>query len=328
MDNDLRPGNNRTLILGLGTLVLFAAFALSVRFFMNVDGIGRPDSALGEDPAASFDRLTGTPGDTARVVRLGTLSPELDESSGVAVSRRHPEVVWSHNDGGDGRLYSVRPDGTILARIAVQAGDAVDWEDLDLGPCPGRATYDATGTTDCLYIADVGDNQAERSTMTIVIVPEPDPTAPGSVPALGSITFRYPDGPADTEALALAPGGDLLLITKGTDGSGRLYRLTPDLQSGGVQDAVLMGPLPTATTEEGDWITGAAISPDGRTLAVRNHHAVYLSPLADPLSAPTLCEIGMHQPQGEGVDFLDDSRLILTSEEEGGRAPVVRLRCP
>jgi len=43
---------------------------------------------------------------------------------------------------------------------------------------------------------------------------------------------------------------------------------------------------------------------------------------------PVLCEIGMHRPQGEGVDLLDEKRLILTSEEEAGRAPVVRLRCP
>ena len=201
-----------------------------------------------------------------------------------------------------------------------------DWEDIALGPCPGPAADRPAG--DCLYVADVGDNDAERDFMSIVVLREPDPTSPGTVPALGTIRFRYPDGPADTEALALSPGGDLLLITKGTDGSGRLYHVSPDLGQTDVRDAQLVGPLPTSTTGEGDWITGAAVSPDGRTLAIRNHHAVYLTQLTDPLGAPILCEIGLHQPQGEGIDYIDDRRLLLTSEEEGGRAPIVRLRCP
>lgn len=326
MDNDLHPGNNRTLLIGLAALVVFAAVALGAWAVFGLDGLAQAEPELPEDPAESLGRLTGTSGDTARVVRLGTASPELHENSGVAVSRRHDDVVWTHNDGGEGRLYSMRLDGTLIARIGVDVSGVEDWEDIALGPCPGEEPGRAVG--DCLYVADVGDNDATREFMSVVVVREPDPWSSGVVPALGTIRFRYPDGPADTEALAVSPGGDLLLITKGTDGSGRLYRLAPELESRGTQDAVLIGPLPTSTTDEGDWITGAAVSPNGRTLAFRNHHAVFLSPLSDPTSAPTLCEIGLHQPQGEGIDYLDGERLLLTSEEEGGRAPIVRLRCP
>jgi hypothetical protein len=40
--------------------------------------------------------------------RLGTLPDELAESSGVAVSRTQPGVLWSHNDSGDGpTLYAI-----------------------------------------------------------------------------------------------------------------------------------------------------------------------------------------------------------------------------
>jgi hypothetical protein len=326
MENDLRPGNNRTLLIGLATLVVFVLVALGSWALLGMEGLASSEPELGEDPAESLERLTGAAGDTARVVRLGTASPELHENSGVAVSRRYDDVVWTHNDGSEGRIYSMRLDGTVVARIGVDVRGVDDWEDIALGPCPGD-DRDRT-TPDCLYVADVGDNDATREFMSVVVLREPDPRSPGVVPALGTIRFRYPDGPADTEALAVSPGGDLLLITKGTDGSGRLYRLAPELERRGTQDAVLIGPLPTSTTEEGDWITGAAVSPDGRTLAFRNHHAVFLSPLSDPTSAPTLCEIGLHQPQGEGIDFLDGERLLLTSEEEGGRAPIVRLRCP
>ena len=326
MDNDLRPGNNRTLLIGLATLVLFALVTLGAWAFLDVTSIARTEPAIPDDASDSFDALTGSEGDTARVVSLGTLSPELDESSGVAVSRRYDGVVWSHNDGDDPVLYALRPDGTLLSRISVEVDDTEDWEDIALGPCPPESVAPAGG--DCLYVGDVGDNDAERESMMVVVLREPDPGKPGTVPVLGTIRFRYPDGPADTEALAVSPGGDILLVTKGEDGNSRLYQLSPGLDGGGVRDAELLGPLPTQTDRDEDRITGAAVSPDGRTLAIRSHHAVFLTALNDPLGAPILCEIGLSQPQGEGIDFLDGRRLILTSEEEAGRAPIVRLRCP
>lgn len=325
MDNDLRPGNNRTLIIGLTTLLIFVAVTLGAWAFLEVDGILVPRPAMGEDAEESFSDLTGTAGDTARVVQLGTLTPDLDESSGVAVSRRYEGVVWSHNDGSENSLFAIRPDGTLLNEVEIDVEASEDWEDIALGPCPAGHGERAS---DCLYIGDIGDNDAERESMAVVVIQEPDPSTESAVPVLGTIRFRYPDGPADTEALAVSPRGEILLVTKGTDGSGRLYRLVASLEGAGIQDAALIGPLPTATARNEDWITGAAISPDGRTLAIRNHHAVYLTALTDPLGAPLLCEIGIFQPQGEGIDFLDAQRLLLTSEEEGGRAPVVRLRCP
>ena len=40
---------------------------------------------------------------TALLLLQATIqSPRLIESSGVAVSRAYPDVLWSHNDSGDG----------------------------------------------------------------------------------------------------------------------------------------------------------------------------------------------------------------------------------
>lgn len=38
---------------------------------------------------------------------LGRPGAELTESSGIAVSRRHSDRFWSHNDGEEGRLYGL-----------------------------------------------------------------------------------------------------------------------------------------------------------------------------------------------------------------------------
>lgn len=330
MSNDHQPGGAPILLIGLAALGVFVLISL-LAWGLGIDHVPRAaDPTLGEDPAESFSRLTsGGVQDTGRVVTLGQLGTVLTESSGVAVSRAYPDVVWSHNDGAEGRLYALHTDGTLVASFDV-GGGVEDWEDIDLGACPA----DGPSERDCLYVGDTGDNAANRDGYAVDIVPEPDPSADASAVPLRRVRFVYPDGPADTEGLAVTPGGEALMVTKGSDGTARLYRLsmapdsTPAAAEGEVRAAVLVGALPLDVTASRDRITAAAVSPDGTLLAVRNHHAVYLFPLDRPLGAPVLCEIGAWQPQGEGMDFLADDMLILTSEQEGGRSPIVRLRCP
>lgn len=317
------------MLVGIGAIGLFAVVSL-VAWALGIRGLPDPaDPALGGDAAASLGQLTsGGVQDTARVVRLGELGADLDESSGLAVSRSNPGVVWTHNDGGDGRLYAIRANGTTVGSVGVEGLDIEDWEDMALSRCPA----DGPPRVDCLYLGDVGDNDDSRDRYAIDIFAEPDPAAGEPVRPLRRVWFRYPDGPADTEALAVVGGEQALLATKGNDGSSRLYRVSLSASDGGPDDdvrtATLVGALPVVVDGARERITGAALSPDGSTLAVRNHHAVYLFDVNRPLGAPILCEIGAWQPQGEGLDFLRPDMLILTSEQDEGRAPIVRLRCP
>jgi hypothetical protein len=314
------------LRIGLAALALFGV-VIVVANTLGVDALP-PAGPVGTDDAAeSFSRLTtGVVGDTAGIVWLGELDAAVHESSGVAASRAFPEILWTHNDGSDGRLYAVRYDGTLLASVEVDGPTVEDWEDLALGPCPPDGPQDR----DCLYVGDIGDNEARRAGYGVDIIPEPDPTTESRVSTLRRVRFTYPEGPADAEALALGPDGALLLITKGSDGAARLYRLAMDPDTSTEQAPrrpTLIGPLALDMSATRDWITGAAVSRDGSRLAVRSHHAVYLLPLSRPLSAPVACEIGAIQPQGEAVDFLGADMLVLTSEAQGGRSPVIRLRC-
>jgi hypothetical protein len=83
-------------------------------------------------------------------------------------------------------------------------------------------------------------------------------------------------------------------------------------------------------TEERNRPTGAAISPDGRSLAVRTAQTVYRFMLDDLAAAPLACPIGSDEPQGEAIDFLDDGTLLLTGETGpgSGGAPLLELECP
>src|SRR5207245_2694818 len=104
------------------------------------------------------------------VALTGTLhSPRVKESSGIAASRAHPGVLWTHNDSGDDAyVYATDLAGADRGVVRIRGARAVDWEDIALGPCP-------TQRAACLYIADTGDNEMTRKSVVIYAMAEPDP---------------------------------------------------------------------------------------------------------------------------------------------------------
>ena len=99
---------------------------------------------------------------------LGLMPTELVESSGLAISRAHPGVIWSHNDSGDGPVvYQMDTTAVVTATYTVTPATAYDWESMDLGVCPeiaGGETPSDSSPEWCLYLADVGDNDRRRDT--------------------------------------------------------------------------------------------------------------------------------------------------------------------
>jgi hypothetical protein len=286
-------------------------------------------------------------GYAARVMeRIGTLSKELRESSGVAVSRTQPGVLWSHNDSGDGPLlYAIDQSGQLLATVKVARAAARDWEDMSLGPCPETiGQFPAIAHESCLYIGDVGDNNGVRDAVTIHVVVEPilrGADADGMVVNARSLRFRYPEGPEDSEALAVLPNGDVTIVSKGRSGTISLYGLTASsvaraLKSGEVLTASRQPDVAIASAPAvGRYVTGAAVSPDGTTLAVRTYTEVFFFRAVPGGSGPTRwrnlerpCFLGAVEPLGEAIGYLDADTMVLTSERgalESG--PIHRLQC-
>lgn len=273
---------------------------------------------------------------SAATQRTGEIrSPRIVESSGVAVSRAHPGVLWTHNDSGDRPfLYATDLQGRDRGALLVPGAGALDWEDLARGPCPTRQ-----GT--CLFIGDVGDNFETRPSVTVYAVPEPDPPA-GPADTLRTtrapavLRLRYADGAHDVEGMYVAPrDGALFLVSKGRSGTIRLYRVDRAAWGGdtlvtatGVQE------LPIRPHGgNGRLVTGAAIRQDGRLVAVRTAVDIYfftpgVRGRLGPAGRPP-CRIGGDEYQGEAVDFLDDTTLVLTSEGGRGQPGTIHtIRCP
>jgi hypothetical protein len=279
--------------------------------------------------AALSPRSTAGP---CRMIGETAMLRDVPEASGLAVSRRHAGVLWTHNDSGNETvLFAVDAMGQARGRVRVPSRTR-DWEDLAAGPC--RPVDEAQGESgDCLYIADIGDNDVARRNVQVLRVPEPDLDAARTARP-DVFTLTYPDGPHNAEALFVA-GGRLFVVTKDRDGAvfGSAEPLDA-VESGfsridGNVTLRRMGALEMAG------VTDAETSRDGQSVVVRTAREAVVYGTADLVGGPDKARptmripIGsLREPQGEGV-ALDGDVLYLASEASGfsraGR--LLSLRC-
>ncbi|KGQ19697.1 putative integral membrane protein [Lysobacter dokdonensis DS-58] len=250
------------------------------------------------------------------------LDGAIDETSGLASSTHHGDTLWLLQDGGNGAfLHAISRRGSRIATVRIAGARNTDWEDLDSFEYLDRHW---------LLIADTGDNGGLRRTAQLHVVAEPDPIRDGAtLRPSWSIAFRWPDGPRDCEAVAVdARAGEVLLISKKRKPA-QLFSV-PLRPARGVVVARRIGTLaeaPAPTTGDarrdalGRQITGADLSPDGRTLAVLTYDRLLLytrSP-GEPW-ARAVARMPAAQPlpwlhQAEAIAWAPDGKgLIATGE--------------
>ena len=321
----LTPLRAGLALLALG-VVAVGAFALVSRQAGGRDPDRR--NAVAAASAAEAGKRDGAPaaGDSVcRVEEASVALPRrLSEASGIAAGLRSTGVLWSHNDSGEPLLYAFGNDGRELGEVRVAGATVKDWEDVAAAPCPSGS---------CLYLADIGDNQASRASVTVYRLPEPTPTDRESRPA-EAFQATYPDGPQDAEAFFVLPNGAIHIVTKGETGPIALYRFPQPLRAGAPVRLERIVELAAAGGRRRDRITGAAASPDGQWIALRTLDAVDLYRAAELLrgtpGAPIRVDLrSLKETQGEGVGWGPAGTLYLSSESGKKSRPgtLARLTC-
>ena len=247
---------------------------------------------------------------------------DLAEASGVAVSRDGSRL-WTHNDSGDPVIVELTADGRVTRRITLAGAAVEDWEAIAAGPCPGGS---------CVYIGDIGDNDASRKSITIYRVPE-GALGKASAQARDVLRATYPDGAHDAETLLVEPQtGILYIVTKGDTGPVALYRFPRDVHPGKTAKLERIGTPRDAG--KADRITDGSVSPDGRWVVLRSNGTAYVYGAADFFAGrwreTTRVDLGgLGEPQGEGIAFAGPSTLILLGEGGGKKQPgtFARLSC-
>jgi hypothetical protein len=164
-------------------------------------------------------------------------------------------------------VYALDPAGNRLGVFELEGLENVDWEAMDVGPC---------GDETCLYVGDIGDNEKDRDDYAVHRVVEPTVDPEGGMAEVltpESIGFSYPSGYEDAEALAVAPDGALVIVTKRFDFVAEIYLI--DTFTDGAEARLLGSFASNAGLEderEGDGAaTSASMWPDGSRLLVRTY---------------------------------------------------------
>ncbi|HEX2078429.1 MAG TPA: hypothetical protein VHG08_11995 [Longimicrobium sp.] len=308
-------------LLGIGAL----AYVITPGDRRAIAAARAADSGPREDGGSAGERAQRAPppGEICTVAAPPRpLADEVHESSGAAVSRAHDGIFWTHNDSGDPLLYAVDTEGRTVGRVRVAGAEVEDWEDIALAPCPPGG--------DCLYVADIGDNGAERPSVTVYRIPEPAPQAAESAPA-EAIRLRYPDGPHDAEAMFVLNGA-IHLVTKGENGPVALYPAPPSAAPGAEAVLERIRQLTPDRVDRPERITGADASADGRWVVMRTLRSALLYPAAELAGSGEPRRVDLEtlsEEQGEGIAFAADGSLLVTSEggEKEKPATFARLRC-
>jgi hypothetical protein len=241
--------------------------------------------------------------------RCSVGDPRLTELSGLAVVG---DDLWAMADGGR-RVELLRLDPRTCAVLDRRSADVDPYDPEDL----------AVGPDGSLWVGDVGDNDRRRATVALIVVPPQGPTR------LHRLT--YPDGPHDAEALLVDAHGAATVVTKDIGAAG-VYQPEGALTGGAPVPLVHVADLtlPSSATVGGPLgglgsrtVTGGAVSPDGRVVALRTYTDawLYAAPDGDVRAALRGTPVRVplpDEPQGEAIAFTRDGTLLSGSETRGG----------
>jgi hypothetical protein len=267
---------------------------------------------------------------TEAVTKLfGMQDGRIDEASGLGVGMRSPGVLYVQNDSGDtARFFALDGHtGQTLAVCNVPAAQNIDWEDL-------AVTRNADGVAS-VWLADIGDNDENRSEITVYRVDEPS-LAPGD--PRGDITvnspqiwkLRYPDGAHNAESFVVDPTTyRIYVITKSLFGNSRVYQApaVPSSRTPATLKAVADIRFSLTGTAGGPnavgqlTATGASMSADGSVLVVRTYTDAYFwrvgrGDVAAALRTTPIRSGLPPQPLGEGI-AIRAGRVLIDSEKLG-----------
>ncbi len=216
----------------------------------------------------------------------------ITESSGLA---RDPgaDGYWTVNDSGDsGIAYGVSPSGEVTGTLEYRA-KPIDVEAVAMHE--GR-----------LYVADIGDNAAERETVTVYSFG--DAKANDQTVGHRAWDFRYPDGAHDAEALLVNEDGRVFIVTKGA--AGAVYAAPQSPKRTAVNELTRVGDAPSAVTD------GTFLPSGDRIALLTAFGTIEILDADDYQKLGTVPVPAQHQPESLTVSLTGKSFLVGSEGED------------
>jgi len=247
-----------------------------------------------------------------------SISPDLGEISGIEFDK--DGNLWAINDSGNStEIHQIDSLGGIHRSVNISNAKNIDWEDL---------TQDDFGH---FFIGDFGNNKNNRNDLTVYKIENPIDLKSSETEA-EIIRFKFFDQDLentkdsiknfDLEAF-LFYKGRLYLFTKNRtkpfDGYTNLYRME-DYASN--QKAQKVSRFKTCKAGKYQcWITGAAISPDRKTIALLGSNKIWIFKnwKGDDFFSGEVTDIDLGLiTQKEAITFMNDSLIVIADENFRG----------
>ncbi len=199
-------------------------------------------------------------------VNLGNIqNKNLYEISGIAASYAIPKALWMEQDSGNPNvIYLFDKAGLQLGSAELTSISNRDWEDMSMAPGP-------LAGINYIYLAEIGDNKKVNTTNYIYRFPEPiiSISVPNQkIAILDKITFHYPDGSKNAEAVMIDPlTKDVYVVSKEDNAVIYVAKYPQDVTKDFAMTKV--GVLPIST------VTAADISPDGSEVVIKTYSQIF-----------------------------------------------------
>ncbi|TCO48605.1 hypothetical protein EV646_104427 [Kribbella antiqua] len=272
-----------------------------------------PQSAAGSAAASAQTAALLPAADPTPVAKkkLFTIRDErLQESSGLAKSQKYEGIYWTMNDSGDtARVFAIDTTGKVKAELRFKA-EVRDVEAI---------AVDRDGT---IYIADIGDNKANRDQIEIYTIPEPDALEDAENVRYHRYDFEYPDGAHDAETLLVEPGtNQLYIVTKAEKGVGGIYAAPPDPSRQGTNELTKLAPAPTGTFTDGTFL------PDGQRVVLRTYTGLATVRWGEKPNVIARATVSADQGESVAVGPSGSGDTVLVGSE-GSNSAVYQVAVP
>jgi hypothetical protein len=230
--------------------------------------------------------------------------PRISESSGLALSRAHEGILYTHNDmGTEPQVFAVSAETGETEAVLTLRTTPVDWEDIAVTPAG-------------VWVGDIGGGEGKRKDVSVLFFPEPDKLVDGT-PDFTEYQLTYEDKPHNAEALLVRPDTDqVYVVTKDGQGGG-IYEAPAELQPGRTGNVLSrVGSAPPN-------ITAGAWAPGGSGFALRNYVRAFVYDVLN--GRPVIVDLPRTR-QGESLELLPDGDMLVGTE--GSPSPVDRLEIP
>ncbi|WP_375579331.1 hypothetical protein ABWH96_20380 [Marivirga tractuosa] len=245
--------------------------------------------------------------------QIGTLPETINEGSGLETFNN--EVFWTHNDGGIPVLFGIDSSGNLVKTVHL-ANKNRGWEDL---------TKDNNGN---LYIGAFGNNKSDKRELKIYIIPNPD-SITKEITLAKVIKFSFEDqknfpplpnrNNFDVDAF-FCLNDSLYLFTKNRT---KPYNQIINVYALPIKSGKYMAKKVDAFKLDGvmvnNWITGADISNNNKTIALLFHNRIItIEDFKYPeFSKGKFKEYKLnHYSHKAGIVFKNENELIVVDEKE------------